>query len=749
MARVSTDGHGTTRPRHDGPSTIALVLALVAALVPLFTVVAGGAWAPLAFALSGILLGAGYLLRRLRANAALVTLALVAIWTAIVTAVFFSDVAWLLIIPSGEALARVPRLLEIAGSDIAVGVAPLDASASLTFLIVGAVGLLAIALDHVVLTARMPLLGGVALIAVWLIPTLAVPQAVDLWAFTLLAVALLWLMRAETRARHRARSSAASSGGIGGVAAVIAASAVVIAVLVAPILPAAVAPSGGFGGGTSIDASLDLGNDLRRPAEIPVVRQWSDTATPAYLRVATLTELEGDSWQPDRSRTVPVEDWAPEDTAGPGIEIVETARTIEVLDLSSAQLPVPADAVSFAELSGAWRIAADNGTVVSPSSAARGQRFDVVSRTPRPTIEQARATEATGGPPEALGLPEDTPPEIPVLAADITADATTDYDRLLALQSWFRGTDFTYSLDAPVEDGFDGSGVEAVSRFLEVRAGYCVHFASAFAIMARTLDMPSRVVVGFLPGLATGDVVDDERVYQATTAQLHAWPEVFFEGIGWVGFEPTKSLGSAQRFASEDGGSNEPEPQPTATSTPAPTSTASAAPRPEDDPTAGGTPTSTVSLTRVLPIVGVVAAVLLVLALPAMVNAALTRRRLARAREGDVAAAWRLVQDAATDLGIPVPESESPRAFGYRLRRRHGAPAAAVDRLVDAVERANYAPPGSVGDEGEALATDAAAIRAGLFSAVAASRRRVARLLPRSLVIRPGSTFAEATPLRR
>lgn len=746
---MSTDRIEAERSRHDGPSTVALLLAIVAALIPLFSVIAGGAWAALAFVLSALLLGAGYLLRRLRLVAGVVTLALLALWTAIMTAVFFSDVAWLLVIPSGEAFARVPRLLEIASSDIAVGVAPLEASASLTFLIVGAVGVLTIALDHVVLTARMPLLGGVALIAVWLIPTIAVPRAVDLWAFALLALALLWLMRTETRARHRALQPAAPRGGVGGVAAVIAASAVVIAVIVAPVLPTAVAPAGGFGGGTRIDASLNLGDDLRRPAEVPVVRQWSASGGPSYLRVATLTELEGGSWRPDRARTVPVEEWEPEDSAAEGIEIVESSRTVEVLDLSSAQLPVPADAVSIEGLSGTWRIAAENGTVVSPSSAARGQRFDVVTRSPAPTIEQARAAQARGGPDDARGLPAETPDDLGALAAEVTADAGTDYDRLLALQSWFRGPEFDYSLEAPVEDGFDGSGVEAVSRFLQVRSGYCVHFASAFALMARSLDMPSRVVVGFLPGLATGDVVDDERVYQATTAQLHAWPEVFFEGIGWVGFEPTKSLGTAQRFASDDDSSNEPEPEPTASSTPQPTSTASAAPRPEDDPTAGTTPTSTVSVTQALPVVGIVAAILVVLALPTLVSATVTRRRAAQARGGSAVAAWRLVQDAAIDLGIPVPDSESPRAFGYRLRRHHGAPADAVERLVDAVERASYAPPGSFGDEGAAMATDAAAIRAGLYSAVAAPRRRIARLLPRSLVIRPGSTFAEETPVRR
>ena len=76
-----------------------------------------------------------------------------------------------------------------------------------------------------------------------------------------------------------------------------------------------------------------------------------------------------------------------------------------------------------------------------------------------------------------------------------------------------------------------------------------MHFAGAFALMARTLGMPSRIVVGFLPGEFTGDTVDGQRVAEVTTGQLHAWPEVYFEGVGWVAFEPTKSLGTPTRFA--------------------------------------------------------------------------------------------------------------------------------------------------------------------------------------------------------
>ena len=89
-----------------------------------------------------------------------------------------------------------------------------------------------------------------------------------------------------------------------------------------------------------------------------------------------------------------------------------------------------------------------------------------------------------------------------------------------------------------------------MASFLDVKSGYCVHYASAFALMARTLDMPSRIVVGYLPGVNTSTVVDGQNVRSVLSGQLHSWPEVYFDGIGWVAFEPTNSLGTATRFGS-------------------------------------------------------------------------------------------------------------------------------------------------------------------------------------------------------
>ena len=99
--------------------------------------------------------------------------------TAVITGAFFSADALFAVIPTGAVFGEAARLVEVASAEIFVGVAPLPVSPALAFVIVAALSLLAVALDHVVLTARMPLLAGIALVAVWLIPAIAVPAGVE------------------------------------------------------------------------------------------------------------------------------------------------------------------------------------------------------------------------------------------------------------------------------------------------------------------------------------------------------------------------------------------------------------------------------------------------------------------------------------------------------------------------------------------------------------------------------------------
>lgn len=738
------------RPHGERRLTLALFIALVAALAPLLSVVDPGAWTLAVASLTAALLAIGFATRRLRVPAVAVTLLETAVWAGAVTVMFFADTALFGVIPTPETFGQVPVLIQSASSEILLGIAPLDPTRAVSFLIVAAMGILTIALDHVVLTARMPLLASIALVAVWLIPAIAVPSGVNVLAFAVLAVAVLYLIRAETRTRESVATPGRADGaGVTAVAATIGAVAIIGAIIAAPSLPPPVVRAGGNGLAASIDPTLNLGDDLRQRSNVTALRVRTNASAIPYLRVTTLSTFTGSRWEPDRLRSVPVTEFAfDEVTAAEDVRVTEYRTNVTIEQLSSAYLPVAYPAVGVGGIEGLWRFVPYNRTVVTPQSNTLGQSYEVITHVPRPTLEQIRGAEARleGNSVDVNAVPEGTPPLIEETARAVTATATNDFDRLSALQSWFRGPDFTYSLLAPVEDGFDGQGADAIERFLEVRSGYCIHFAAAFALMARTLDMPSRVVTGFLPGTLTNDREDNQRIAEVKMSQMHAWPEVYFEGIGWVAFEPTKSLGEVPRFLPaasagvDDDGEDVAGPRPTATATPSPSATPL---NPDfDDDAASGV--GSVRLVDLRPYLLTLGIILLLGVTPTTLRALRLRMLRRRAQGGDITAAWRIVQDVAIDLGAAVPASESPRAFGMRLIEAHGAPPEEMRRLVDVVEHASYARAGATA-AGERAAADAEAVRTAMLDAPPAESRAKARalLLPRSLLIRPGSAFAD------
>ena len=132
-------------------------------------------------------------------------------------------------------------------------------------------------------------------------------------------------------------------------------------------------------------------------------------------------------------------------------------------------------------------------------------------------------------------LPDFLPASILRTAKKVTAKATTEYDKAAALQAWFRtGGGFIYDTNVVTK-----SNVDAVSSFLASKHGYCVQFSSAMAVMARLLGIPARIGVGFLPGTHQSNGTNTVSLNDA-----HAWPELYFEGVGWVRFEPTPAVRS-------------------------------------------------------------------------------------------------------------------------------------------------------------------------------------------------------------
>ncbi|WP_295783300.1 DUF3488 and transglutaminase-like domain-containing protein [uncultured Microbacterium sp.] len=745
----------TPRRRRDASLlTAGLFAAIAAALLPVFSVIAPGPWVAGAVVVTAGVLGAGLLVRLARLPAVLASVAEIVVGVALLTAIFGRTTSLLLVIPTPGTFATVPRLLDAAAEEIRVGVAPVPPETGLAFLLVAAIAGLAVVLDHVVLTARMPLLAGVGLVAVSLIPTIAIPSDVDVVAFVLLAAALLFLLRVDTRARTAVASRARSPHpfGVSATALGVAAIAVVVAIVATPLLPQPGLrfATGGTGGvGTTINPNLELGNDLRQPREVDVLTVRTTAPTAPYLRAVTLSTFDGSVWQPDSSDTVPVPADGPVFDA-PAVDgditLADWTTTVTVDQLDSPWLPVPYPASTVSGLTGDWLGMPQNRTVVTRAGSTRDQVYEVQANVPRPTLEQIRS-RPVGGPgvdPSLTALPADVPTVIGDTAREVTAGAQSPYDQLVALQTWFRSSSFRYSLDAPVDAGFDGAGLDAVADFLQVKAGYCVHYASAFAVMARTLGIPSRIVIGYLPGTASSIPQQGGTEYTVSSSQLHAWPETYFEGIGWVPFEPTNSLGVPTNFASGTTGGGSAAPTTPEEDAAAPDAAPSTAPSQADrgdidaQGGAGGTVGTRVGTGWVIPVVAVLV-LLVAAAAPALIRVVLRRRRLAAARAGDPVAAWRAVQEEAVDLGIPAPGAESPRSFAARLVDEHGAAADDVDLLREALERASYAGDTVDPADGPALVAAAEGVRASLAMRAGAGRRARALLLPRALIVRPGA----------
>jgi protein-glutamine gamma-glutamyltransferase len=129
-----------------------------------------------------------------------------------------------------------------------------------------------------------------------------------------------------------------------------------------------------------------------------------------------------------------------------------------------------------------------------------------------------------------LSLPRVVDSRIPQLAQQATASADNNYDKALALENYLR-THFGYTLQL---SRFAPS--DPLANFLfERKQGHCEYFASAMAVMLRTLGIPSRVVNGF----RTGQFNDLTSQYVVRASNAHSWVEAYFPDYGWAAFDPT------------------------------------------------------------------------------------------------------------------------------------------------------------------------------------------------------------------
>jgi transglutaminase-like putative cysteine protease len=129
-----------------------------------------------------------------------------------------------------------------------------------------------------------------------------------------------------------------------------------------------------------------------------------------------------------------------------------------------------------------------------------------------------------------LQLPDTLPQRVRDLAEELTAEYDNAYDKASALQDYARTLTYNDQVQAPPE------GVDPVDYFLfESQEGYCNYYASAMAVMARSVGIPARIAAGY----SQGDWERDAQAYRVRQHHSHAWVEVYFPRFGWVEFEPT------------------------------------------------------------------------------------------------------------------------------------------------------------------------------------------------------------------
>jgi transglutaminase-like putative cysteine protease len=491
---------------------------------------------------------------------------------------------------------------------------------------------------------------------------------------------------------------------------------------------------------------VDLRRDLISQDHIPLVEART-TADPSYLRLTVLDHFNGVEWLPS-DRSLPAANDADGDIpAPPGLAPTtpgQEARWTLTLDpgFQTSWLPTPYPTRRISVAKGDWRYdlrTLDVANVDKTSTA--GLHYELTGFTPQySTLRMQQALTAPPGIRDPMtSVPGNRPSVITRIAEEVTAGATSDYDRMVRLQTWFRNTGgFSYSLEPA-----SGSGISQLVRFLTTdKVGYCEQFAAAMAVLARSLGVPARVAVGFLNPEKQAD-----GSYRYTSDDLHSWPEIYFSGSGWVRFEPTPASRTGQPPAWTTGVARRPQ-----TASSAPSAAASRNPdrTPRDSKAPSRSDRSSDSGVTTLAWIVVLALALLILALPRVVRARQRRRRLDDHRRGPgntdalvlAEGAWAELLATARDHGVSLPVRRSVRDVATVLRRRAlpGAPALdQLDELVGFVERARYGLPFPVDPSTRQAVVEAVeAWTAVLAASVPARTARLAQVFPRSVLDRRG-----------
>ena len=757
--------------------TIAAAVATILASISLYPVFIGaplwfwdGAGAVLVVAAAGTLTR----VRRLPVAACLAVGA--AALLLYLNAVFSSGTSLGGVLPTGTSLNQLASLAGQGFSDARGYAPPVPQLNDMLLLAVGGIGIVALLTDLIAVRLESAALAGLPLLLLFIEPftVSASRNAVGTTvAFCLGTIGYLGMLSSEGKDRIRewehpnpdpnlmpdTRALAAAGRRVG-------TASVVLALFVPLVIPGLHATQlfgsgqpgiGGTGGGSGgvgfPDPDTQLSSQLHASQAAPEFLYTSSPDSPEYFQIYVLDNLTDTGWKmfAQPASLVAADQRLP---AAPGLTSGGTGATRVTTRVTMNQsvgqdylgaLPVPYPATS---VSAPGSLQADRNTLMVLDNDARlaGLSYSVSSVNESPPAQAIDAAKAA--PADITSHYTEVPASYQALRglADSVvkgAGAKTQFEEAVALQDWLANGTFRYTLNAPTVVSASG-----LANFLEhTKQGYCQQFSYAMAVLARLLGIPSRVAYGFTGGTSTGGTQ-----WLVTSHDAHAWPELYFQGFGWLRFEPTPPGPAAGQGTATTPGY---------TISVAGTSPQSLSPAPGLTQPASGTSgnhNGELGDRLGLPLGGAIGgaggttgggalntwellglSVLGLLAIgaatPAGVRLIIRRRRWrARADAGRAHAAWRELRDDLVDYGVGYLPSESPRAAAARAAAtlELGEPAtAALRRIAMAEERARYA---ARADSAAGLRHDSAAVRRAVAAAVPRWTRWRARLLPSSVL---------------
>ncbi len=174
---------------------------------------------------------------------------------------------------------------------------------------------------------------------------------------------------------------------------------------------------------------------------------------------------------------------------------------------------------------------------IAGTSLSNGDQYKAKSLIADPSIEELRAagTEYPAWVTKRyLQVPDEISPKLKELALEIAALQETPYDKAQAITSYLRQEiEYRETIEEMPSDTVD----PVLWVLFDYKKGFCMYYASAEALMLRSIGIPARMAVGFVEGTFN----EEDGLYNVAYKDSHAWPEVYFPGIGWVEFEPTSN----------------------------------------------------------------------------------------------------------------------------------------------------------------------------------------------------------------